>query len=136
MHTNETIELSEWDVRRLTDLVLYADRGSAAGWAAKVQRLLARAVVVAREHILPDRVTMNSRVRLQDCAGREEVVVRLVYPGQPVRTLHAGRPEFNVSIVSPMGLSMIGRRTGDLISQRIRIMEILYQPEAAGEEES
>jgi hypothetical protein len=35
-----------------------------------------------------------------------------------------------------MGLSMIGRRTGDLIGYRIRIMEVLYQPEAAGEEES
>ncbi|HPD46567.1 MAG TPA: GreA/GreB family elongation factor [Anaerohalosphaeraceae bacterium] len=136
MYIDGRIELTESDARRLTDLALHADGGGAGGWAAKLQQLLARAVVVEGGHIQADRITMNSLVRLQDAVSGEEVVARLVYPGRPVRTVDAGSEEFNVSILSPMGLSMIGRRTGDLIGYRIRIMEVLYQPEAAGEEES
>jgi regulator of nucleoside diphosphate kinase len=35
--------------------------------------------------------------------------------------------------LSPLGLSILGRRTGDIVDGRVRIDELLYQPEAAGD---
>ncbi|MNU03599.1 Regulator of nucleoside diphosphate kinase [compost metagenome] len=63
------------------------------------------------------------------------MVVTLCYPAD------ANLAQGQVSVMSPLGLSLIGSRTGQLVTwtapnqteHSARIEEILYQPEAAGD---
>jgi len=75
---------------------------------------------------------MNSKFRLKDEIGNEEMELTLVFPISTAKEDTPDFEEFNVSILSPMGLSVFGRRTGDVIQGRVNISEILYQPEAEG----
>ena len=91
-------------------------------------------ITVPGQSIPPDIVTMRSRVRLRDDASQEREL-SLVYPDET--DVAGGR----ISVLSPLGLSMLGCRKGQTIQwqgpDRIRhegvIAEILYQPEAAGD---
>ncbi|OZI35027.1 hypothetical protein CAL29_11265 [Bordetella genomosp. 10] len=94
--------------------------------------LVDSAVTVPAQQIDPDIVTMRSRLRLRgDRDG--DMVVTLVYP--PESDAAAGR----ISVLSPLGLALIGHRVGQLIqwqgpdraTHRATLAEILYQPEAA-----
>lgn len=96
-------------------------------------RLDTAAVVSARE-IAPDVVTMNSRVMLEERPSGTRRVVTLVYP-------HEGAPDDNrISVLSPLGQALLGARLGEEIGlalpagghRRWLIVEMLYQPEAAG----
>lgn len=101
----------------------------------KLERELVRANVVPREEIPEDVVTMNSRVIFENetTGGRREVT--LVYPGNA--DIDAGR----ISVLVPIGTALLGLRVGQSIdwelpggkSQRYRIVDVPFQPEAAGE---
>ncbi len=84
---------------------------------------------------VPDNlVTMNSRVRYQNLASNEEHIAVIVYP----KYAHAGKE--NISVLSPLGIALFGSRVGqecDYVSagnvcNKLRILQILYQPELAG----
>jgi regulator of nucleoside diphosphate kinase len=97
-----------------------------------LDRELDRAQVVRPEEVPPDVVTMNSKLRLTDLSAGEERVVTLVYPDQ-------ADDADRVSILSPLGTALLGYRVGDEIRWEmpgghlhLRIEELLYQPEAAG----
>jgi regulator of nucleoside diphosphate kinase len=95
---------------------------------------LARATVVNAEEIPRDLVTMRSRVLITlDDVDKE---ISLVYPQE------ADRSTGKISILSPIGTAILGYRAGDVIDwltpgglKRIRIMKVLYQPEASGDYE-
>ncbi|MBN1560283.1 nucleoside diphosphate kinase regulator [candidate division KSB1 bacterium] len=94
---------------------------------------LARAKVVKSHGVPADVITMNSQVRLLDTTSQEEMVCWLVYPD------YANDEHGKISIFAPMGLALIGYRVGDIIEWpvpggmlRIKVLEILYQPEASG----
>ena len=77
---------------------------------------------------------MNSVVSLKDLDTKEEMVFRLVYPGE------TDFDEEVVSVLAPVGTAVLGYRVGDTIEwevpggmRRLQIMEILHQPEAEGE---
>lgn len=101
----------------------------------KLERELVRANVVPRDEIPEDVVTMNSRVIFENetTGGRREVT--LVYPGNA--DIDAGR----ISVLVPIGTALLGLRVGQSIdwelpggkSQRYRIVDVPFQPEAAGE---
>jgi regulator of nucleoside diphosphate kinase len=62
------------------------------------------------------------------------MVLRLVFPSEA--DFDRGR----VSILAPIGTALIGYRVGDTVEwkvpsgrRRLRIEEVLYQPEAAGD---
>ncbi len=95
---------------------------------------LDRAEVVAANEVPPDVITMNSRVRVRDLDSRTERVYTIVYPrdADPARN--------RISILAPIGTALLGYRVGDVIewevpagTRRLRVEEVLYQPEAAGE---
>jgi regulator of nucleoside diphosphate kinase len=93
---------------------------------------LDRAEIVEPEAIPRDVVTMNSEVRLKDLDSAEVKVYRLVFP---TRT----RPENGISVLAPIGTAMLGYRVGDVIEwrvprgvRRLKVLEVIYQPEAAG----
>ena len=77
---------------------------------------------------------MNSKVVLRDVDTSAEMTYSLVFPKNA--DVDAGA----ISILAPVGTAILGYREGDVIEwpvpsgmRRIRIEEILYQPEAAGD---
>lgn len=79
-------------------------------------------------------VTMNSQVRLVDLDSGVQMTCRVVYP-QDVEFVADG-----VSVVDPLGLSLIGSHVGQCVRwqgpcgwRRMLIEEVLYQPEQEGE---
>ena len=101
----------------------------------KLESELVRANVVSREKIPNDVVTMNSRVIFENETTRERREITLVYPGSA--DVDAGK----ISVLVPVGTALLGLRVGQSIDwelpggekQRFRIVEVPFQPEAAGE---
>jgi regulator of nucleoside diphosphate kinase len=94
---------------------------------------LDRAHVVIPTAIPHNLVTMNSRVRLQDMETDEENIYTLVFPSD------ADIDQNKISILAPIGTAILGYRAGDRVDwlvpagkRKVRIQDILYQPEAAG----
>lgn len=96
---------------------------------------LARARIVGAPEIPPDVVTMNSRISFEELETGVTRELTLVYP-------HEADIEANkISVLAPIGSALLGLRVGQIIewplprnrSKRIRILDVLYQPEAAGE---
>jgi len=105
--------------------------------AAEAERLineLNSAKVVEPTEIPDDVVTMNSVVKITFVNTNKQLKLAIVYPGQ------ADIKENKISIFSPVATALIGYRAGDLIDwvvpagmTKIRIDEIVYQPEASGD---
>ena len=129
------IYITEFDLKRLSEL-LQASIGSQGKNGESLRTLedeLDRAHVVERTAIPQDTVTMNSRVRLTDVETGDERVCTLVFPSE------ANIDENKISVLAPIGTAFLGYRAGDRITWRVpagmrtvRIEEVLYQPEAAG----
>ena len=96
----------------------------------KLQRLLKTANVVTPSDVPEDVVTMNSQVRLRNDQDDVEAEVFLVFPAD-ARGSDVMEPK--LSIFTETGLSMLGRRVGDRIDDRLQILDLPYQPEAAGD---
>jgi len=95
---------------------------------------LNRARIVPPREIPPDIVTMRSRVRIKDRTTDEESVLTLVFPNE------ANLDDGKISILAPVGVALLGYRVGDIVEwnvpagpRSIEILEIMYQPEAAGD---
>ena len=96
-----------------------------------LEQELDRAEVVEPEAIPRDVVTMNSEVRLHDLDTGETRNYQLIFPAQ-------SRTEHSISVLAPIGTAMLGYRVGDVVEwrvprgiRRLKILEVLYQPEAA-----
>ncbi len=94
---------------------------------------LDRAKIVESRDVPPTVVTMNTRLRFVDLDDHTTTEVSLVFPAEA--DINAGR----LSVLSPIGTALLGYEQGDTIEwrvpagkRRIRITDILYQPEAAG----
>ena len=126
-----TIYLTQQDLGRLLKLV-EAQPGKRP---EQLEGELVRAKIVPREEIPGDVVTMNSRVIFENETTRERREITLVYPGNA--DIDAGR----ISVLVPVGTALLGLRVGQSIDwelpggtmQRYRIVEVPFQPEAAGE---
>ncbi|SRR5581483_9132161 len=97
-----------------------------------LEQELDRAEIVGPEAIPRDVVTMNSEVRLQDLDSGAIQRYKLVFPNQ-------FRWDNSISVLAPIGTAMLGYRVGDVIEwrvpkglRRLKILEVLYKPEAAG----
>ena len=96
---------------------------------------LARATVVAPEKVPPGVVTMNSLVRCVDDATGKTFELSLVYPSQ------ADISKGKISILAPVGSALLGLSCGQTIEWpipaghtiRLRVLEVLYQPESNGD---
>ena len=73
-----------------------------------------RSRVVGAAHLAPDVVRMGSHVEFRDETTGKVQSVRLVYPGDA--DIEAGR----ISILTPIGIALIGLSTGQLISWTTR----------------
>lgn len=95
---------------------------------------LGAAKLLSPDEIKKSVITMNSRVRLKDLRSGSEAEITITYPRD------ANPRERRVSILSEIGLALLGKRENDVVSWRtpkgegsFRIERVTYQPEAAGD---
>lgn len=96
---------------------------------------IARARIVPQSAIPPDIVTMNSRLRIIDVDSGAASELTIVYPRDA--NADVGR----VSVLAPIGSALLGLREGQTIEwplpngkvKRITVLQVCYQPEAAGD---
>jgi regulator of nucleoside diphosphate kinase len=134
VNTRPNIIISSTDAERLEKLL---DALPAQAFPGKVEleAELARAEVLAPTQIPPTVVTMNSKVKFRVDATAEEFCLTLVYP-KDVDSSGA-----TISVLAPVGSALLGLSQGDEIEWprpgggklKVRIEEVVYQPERAGE---
>jgi regulator of nucleoside diphosphate kinase len=105
-----------------------------ASEAEKLLQELNSATVLDPHEIPGDVITMNSVVRISFVDSGIQQEFKIVYPHE------SNFREKKVSIFSPIATALIGFRVGDIIEwmvpaglTKIRINEIVYQPEASGD---
>ena len=132
--TKPTIIINELDAERLDSLLeqpAFAD----SPIAEALNEELDRADIVTPADIPANIVTMNSKVRFMDLKNNEERIRTLVYPASLKDSVT------ELSVMAPMGAALLGLAINDEISwqlpngleTKVKVLEILYQPEAAGE---
>lgn len=130
--SNDERTLTELDHARLTRLI--RDLRPADG-RASVASLLDDADRVPSRAIRPDVVTMYSQVRLVDVATRRSRTLTLCYPSD-------AEPDAGfVSVLSPVGASLLGRRVGSVATwsspsgetSASQVAAICFQPEESGD---
>ena len=97
--------------------------------------VLDAAEVLSPRDIPADVITMNSRVLVEDVESGARSELTLCYPedADPARGC--------VSVLSPIGAALLGRRTSESVAIEspgqghpgLRIVALIYQPEANGE---
>ena len=102
--------------------------------AEKLLSELSKAEIVPSEKIDKDVVTMNSEVKLFFENTQKEQSFKIVYPQD------ANLKENKISLFSPIATALIGYKIGDEIEwivpggmTKIKIVDLIYQPEAAGD---
>ncbi len=127
---SETIYITEKDYWRIKSLFEHYSAHDFDKENLEIE--LERASILADNEVPPNLVTMNTRLRFKKMLSGEERVVTLIYPS-------ANMPSDNViSILSPLGIALIGLSLNQEINyqfsnnklERLKILEILYQPEA------
>ena len=89
--------------------------------------ILDDADIVSPWEIPPDVVTMNSKVKLKNYQTQERLILSLVFPTD------SDSKNNKLSILTPWGVSLLGRKVGQQIKTRIEVEQLPYQPEAAGD---
>ncbi|MGO4702456.1 nucleoside diphosphate kinase regulator [Dyella sp. 2RAB6] len=137
MSIKPPIVISSRDLDRIEALLERMTPAQAQGHAA-LREELERAEVRAPQDMPPDVVTMNSRVTAQDESQGERhgerLELTLVYPAAAGGAGH-------VSVLAPVGSALLGLAKGQHIDwpmpdgkrRRLRVVDIAYQPEAAGD---
>ena len=132
------IYITEPDYRRLTGLIeITRDRnGVDREYLNTLEAELERAEIVDPKRIPANVITMRSKVRLKDLVSGEAKIYSLVFPTE------ANVSEGKISVLAPIGTAILGYKLGDSIEwpvpsglRKLKVDEILYQPEAAGEYE-
>ena len=96
---------------------------------------LDRAKIISDDLVPKDLVTMNSKVKFLNVQDDKEMIISIVYPSD------ANFSEGRVSVLASLGSALIGLRVGQEINwmfpqgktKTLRILEVLYQPEANGD---
>ncbi len=134
MNTKPTLVISSRDAERLNGLLESLPKGDFPG-KNELEDELDRAEVVDSAQIPSTVVTMNSTVKFKVASSSEEFRLTLVYPKD---VDPAGG---TISILAPIGSALLGLSEGDEIewpkpnkqTMLVRIEEVVYQPERAGD---
>lgn len=134
MNSRPEITISSLDADRLYKLIEPLTANNFAG-IHELEAELARANVVAPTDVPPTIVTMNSTVKFVIESSQSEFELTLVYP----KDIDASGK--TISILAPVGSALLGLSQGDEIEWpkpgggliKVKIKEITYQPESAGE---
>ena len=133
---NKRIYITKADIKKLRNLIA-GIKVSGSKSIANLDALeteLNRAKVVDPKMIPEKVVTMNSKVRLRDMVSGEELTYTIVYPSEASMECN------KISILAPIGTALLGYSVGDTVEwtvpsgvRRLKIQEVLYQPEASGD---
>jgi regulator of nucleoside diphosphate kinase len=134
MSRNTRIVLTSRDLERL-EALLRALPPNGFPDKANLERELERAEVVAPEDIPPNVVTMNSTVRFKIADSSENLSLKLVYPKD------IGSEPDRISVLAPIGSALLGLSVGDELEwprpgggmTKVRVVDVVYQPERSGE---
>ncbi|MBN1979428.1 MAG: nucleoside diphosphate kinase regulator [Anaerolineae bacterium] len=131
-----TIYITQYDMVRLKSLINEAkhlDRRENE-YLESLEAELGRCQLVTPTEVPPDVVTMNSKVCLVDLDTQEEMIYTLVFPQD------ADITQSKISVLAPIGTAMLGYRVGDVFTwrvpdgvRRLKVEQVLYQPEASGD---
>ncbi|MEO7152461.1 MAG: GreA/GreB family elongation factor [Burkholderiaceae bacterium] len=133
--TQDERTLTELDHVRLQRLI----HGPGETWATRlgcpIDGVLDAAEQVPSRQVPADVVTMYSQVELIDLASHRRYCLTVCYPSDAEPALGF------VSVLSPVGASLIGRRVGSIARWRTpsggqgaaEVGALLFQPEASGD---
>jgi len=132
--TRPAIIINEFDAERI-DKLLELPAHANSPVANALNEELDRAQMCPPEEIPSDVVSMNSKVRFRDLTSGEERVRTLVFPSQMTDS------NSQLSVMAPVGAALLGLRVGNTIhwelpggaAAHLEVLELLYQPEAAGD---
>lgn len=133
---DRNIYITQHDLDRLEELIAVARKADTLDmdYLDKLDDALLAKTSIGSRAVPPDVITMNSRVRLTDPLTGQTQDYTLVFPANADAA--AGR----ISVLAPLGTAMLGAAYGQTIAweaggsmRRLRVEEILYQPEAAGD---
>lgn len=128
------ITVSSLDLERLETL-LETPAGASFPGRAQLQAELDRAEIVEPADMPPHVVTMHSTVKFSIHETGKDFCLTLVYPRD------AGSTENAISIFAPVGSALLGLSVGDELawpvpgggSMTVRVAQVAYQPERAGD---
>jgi regulator of nucleoside diphosphate kinase len=100
----------------------------------ELQDRLRDAAIVPPARLDSGVISMNSDDRLEDLDSGRRQTLTLAYHGTSEVF------DSRLSVLTPLGVKLLGARVGDVIEwpvpcnvRRVKVKEILYQPEAAGD---
>ncbi|MBR7890273.1 nucleoside diphosphate kinase regulator [Marinomonas sp. A79] len=134
MITRPDITISSLDLKRLEDLIDSLPKADIAG-VSELEEELTRATIVAPKDVPDNIITMNSTVKFIVEATNKEFELTLVYP----KNMESNGT--TISILAPVGSALLGLSIGDEIewpkpgggNLKIKIIQVTFQPERAGE---
>lgn len=131
----KTMFITVNDYERITELMEFdVLKNKNSEIADRLLKELKVAKRFPQDRISGNIVTMNSRVLLKELTSGRETEITITYPRD------ADNREKRVSVLSPIGVALLGCREGDITSWRVpggtghfKVEKVLYQPEAAGD---
>ena len=129
------IYITEPDYHRLSALIEKTREGNGVDreYLKRLEAELDRAEIVDPKDLPANVITMRSTVRLKDLVTGDENTYSLVFPTE------ADFSEGKISVLAPIGTAILGYKCGDTIEwsvpsgrRRLKVDEVIYQPEAAG----
>ena len=129
------ISINSFDKKRLMKLIDDCSHNHPdKKYLLELEKELDRCNVIEPRNVPPDVITMNSKVQLTDMDSGDKITYILVFPED------ADLKARKISILAPIGTALIGYSVGDIIEWevpagivRLKVDEISYQPEAAGD---
>lgn len=134
MSARPKIIISSLDAERLESLLENLPKGAFPG-KVQLEAELLRAEILEPKQMPDNVVTMNSTVRFKVLTSGEDFTYTLVYP----KDMDASSNK--ISVLAPVGSALLGLTQGDEIEWpapgggtiQVRIEEVVFQPERAGE---
>ncbi|HNQ19228.1 MAG TPA: nucleoside diphosphate kinase regulator [Smithellaceae bacterium] len=134
--SQRVIYITEFDMDRLLALIegMRSNNTKPKADLDLLERELYRAKLVEPQDVPHDVITMNSKVCIKDMQSGEKTTYCVVFPSD------ANITKNKLSVLAPMGMALLGYRKGDIIewkvpsgAKKIKVEEIVYQPEASGD---
>jgi len=135
MSRKNAIYTTDADLEQLGQLIETArnqEQNAEISYISDLAEKLEFAETVASEQISPDVVTMRSRVKVKDLDNGETQEYAIVFPNE------ADYEDGKISILAPLATALLGSQRGETVevrapsrTRRLKIEDILYQPESA-----
>lgn len=126
----DVILITEKDLLRIKHILSFQK----SEYFENLELELDRAKIISDDQVPPDLVTMNSKVKFLNVQDNKEMIISVVYPSD------SDFSEAKISVLASLGSALIGLRVGQEINwmfpdgktKTLKILDVIYQPEASG----